>query len=221
MNDLDLVRRVHQLGNALKRAAQWQGSSIEVDSAKDDFVYELLCYVSAALAAAIHFKTELILRPHPKSKKMVPLFPKKPGHKKNFSLLLLRRPDSKVEFELCPGIVVEDRHGKRRAPDINLLCANAPADPKHIHLCAMWDAKYVRDDSQRVADTAVSDFVVTFEELGGPTPPSNWSSVIGIQAFRASGIITNGCESTERVGMLKQRKICETHGFPKKPTTRP
>lgn len=220
MSDADLARRVRQLGSALRRAAQWQGSSIEVDGAKDDFVYELLCYISAALAATGHFKPTLILRPHRRSKKMVPLFPKKPGCKRNFSLLLLSR-SNKIEFELCPGIFVEDRYGKRRAPDINLLCANAPEDPQHLHLCAMWDAKYVQDEGQRVADTAVSDFVVTFEELGGPTPPGTWSNVISVQAFRASGLITNGCESTERPAMLKQRKVCETSGFPKKPSTRP
>jgi hypothetical protein len=220
MSDADLVRRVRQLGSALRRAAQWQGSSIEVDSTKDDFVYELLCYISAALAATGPFEPTLILRPHRRTKKMVPLFPKKPGCKRNFSLLLLSR-SNKIEFELCPGIFVEDRYGKRRAPDINLLCANAPEDPQHSHLCAIWDAKYVQDETQRVADTAVSDFVVTFEELGGPNRPVTWSNVISVQAFRASGLITNGCESTERPAMLKQRNVCETSGFPKKPSTRP
>jgi hypothetical protein len=221
MNDRDLVRRVRQLGAALHRAARWQGPSIEVDSAKDDFVYELLCYVSAALGAAGHFRVTLILRPHPTSKKLVPLFPKKPGCKKNFSLLLLKGSVDQIEFELCPGIFVEDRHGKRRAPDINLLCANAAEDPSHLHLCAMWDAKYVQDETQRLADTAVSDFVVTFEELGSPAAPPNWANVIGIKAFFASGLITNGRASTERLAMLKQRNVTETSSFPKSPSTRP
>jgi hypothetical protein len=221
MSDQDLVRRVRKLGDALKRAAQWHGSSIEVDGAKDDFVYELLCYICAALASTGYFKPTLVLRQHRKSKKMVPLFPKKPGCKKNFSLLLLSRPDAKSEFELCPGIFVVDRHGKRRAPDINLLCANAADEPSHQHLCAIWDAKYVRDATQRLADTAVSDFVVTFEELGSPAAPENWSKVIGMQAFLASGLITNGCPSTEKQAMLRQRKISETSGFPRNPSTRP
>lgn len=221
MSDRDLVRRVRQLADDLRRAAQWQGSSIEVDGAKDDFVYELLCYVSAALGAAGHFRVTLILRPHPTSKKLVPLFPKKPGCKKNFSLVLLKNSGDQIEFELCPGIFVEDRHGKRRAPDISLLCANAAEDPSHVHLRAMWDAKYVQDETRRVADTAVSDFVVTFEELGSPAAPANWATVIGIKAFFASGLITNGCPSTERPAMLQQRKVSETSGFPKSPATRP
>jgi hypothetical protein len=114
-----------------------------------------------------------------------------------------------------------DRHGKRRAPDINLLGANAAEDPSYLHLCAMWDAKYVQDETRRLADTAVSDFVITFEELGSPAPPGNWSSVIGTQAFLESGLITNGGPSTERPAMLKQRKVSETSGFPKNPSTRP
>jgi hypothetical protein len=221
MSDLDLVRRVRQLGSALQRAARWQGSSIEVDGAKDDFVYELLCYVSAAVAATSHFTVALVLRPHPKLKHMVPLFPRKPGCKKNFSLLLLKGSGGQIQFELCPGIFVEDRHGKRRAPDINLLCANAGEEPGHLHLRAMWDAKYVQDETQRLADTAVSDFVVTFEEFGSPAAPVSWSKIIGIKAFTESGLITNGCPSTERPAMLKQRKVYETSGFPKKPSTRP
>jgi hypothetical protein len=221
MSDADLVRRVRELGSALRRAAQWQGSSIEVDSAKDDFVYELLCYVSAALAATTHFNVTLVLRPHPKSKKLVSLFPRKPGCKKNFSLLLLKGLGDQIVFQLCPGIFVEDRHGKRRAPDINLLAADAAEDPAHLHLLAMWDAKHVRDQTQRLADTAVSDFVVTFEELGSPVPPGSWANAIGMQAFFASGLITNGCPSTERAAMLKQRKVSETSGFPEMPVTRP
>jgi hypothetical protein len=221
VSDRDLVRRVRKLGDALEKAAEWQGSLIEVDGAKDYFVYELLCYASAALAATTHFKVTLVLRPHPKSKKLVSLFPRKPGCKKNFSLLLLKGSGDQIVFQLCPGIFVEDRHGKRRAPDINLLAADAAEDPAYLHLLAMWDAKHIRDQTQRLADTAVSDFVVTFEELGSPVPPGNWTNAIGTQAFFASGLITNGCPSTERPAMLKQRKVSETSGFPKKPLTRP
>jgi hypothetical protein len=181
MSDRDLVRRVRDIADTLERAAEWQGTSIEVDGDKDDFVFELLCYASAALAATGHFKVTLIMRPHPRSKKLVPLFPRKPGLKKNFSLSLLKNSGSQIEFQLCPGIFVEDRHGKKRAPDFNLLGADAADDPSHLHLHAMWDAKYVRDESKRLADTAVTDFVVTFEELGSPTPPLNWTNIIGMQ----------------------------------------
>jgi len=168
MSDADLVLRIRGLGDALKRAARWQGSPIAVDGAKDDFVYELLCYFTVAVASANHFKVALTLRKHPTTGKLAPLFPKKPGRKKNFSFLALTEASGQPGFELCPGIFITDRHGKRRAPDINLLCAAAAIDPAHTDLCAIWDAKYVYDETKRLADTAVSDFVYTFEELGYP-----------------------------------------------------
>jgi hypothetical protein len=221
MSDRDLRRRVRELGDALKRAAQWQGSSIAVDGNKDDFVYESLCYLSVGVAATSHFTLTLVLRPNPKSGQPIPLFPKKPGYKKNFSFLVLKGSDGQIAFELCPGIFVKDRHGKRRAPDINLLCASSEEQPGHADLRAIWDAKYVYDETKRLADTAVSDFVVTFEELGSPNAPAAWIAHMPIQAFRDSGLITNGCPSTEVPAMLALRKIRETSGFPKMPVTRP
>ena len=221
MSDRDLVRQIRALGESLERASRWQGSAIEVDGAKDDFVYELLCYLTIAVATTSHFAVTLILRRHPKSKQLAPLFPKKPGNKGNFSFLVLREIDGQIAFELCPGILIKDRYGKRRAPDISLLCANSGDDPAHGDLQGIWDAKYVQKEASRLADTAVSDFVFTFEELGSPAPPSRWTHCVGIQAFRGSGLLTNGCHSTEPLATLTQRRIYETSGFPKKPTTRP
>lgn len=221
MSDSDLVRRVRELGESLARAARWQGSAIEVDGAKDDFVYELLCYLTIAVATSSNFTVTLVLRQHPKLEQLAPLFPKKPGNKGNFSFLVLRETDGQIAFELCPGISIKDRYGKRRAPDISLLRANSGDDPAHVDLYGIWDAKYVQDEASRLADTAVSDFVFTFEELGSPVPPSKWTDHVTIQAFRGSGLLTNGCPSTEPPATLTQRKICETSGFPKKPNSRP
>jgi hypothetical protein len=180
-----------------------------------------LCYLAVAVAATNHFKAVLTLRKHAQSGKLAPLFPKKPGYKKNFSLLTLKDPNGHVEFELCPGVWITDRHGKRRAPDINLLCGNASDSPDHAELRGIWDAKYVYDEVKRLADTDVADFVYTFEELGSPSVPPGWTNVIGVRAFHRSGLLTNGAPSTERPTALLQRQVCETNHFPKNPTTRP
>ena len=77
----------HRQGPGTRRSPRWQGSSIEVDGAKDDFVFELLFYLTVAVESSTHFSATLILRPLSKSGPSVPLFPGKPGHKKNFSFL--------------------------------------------------------------------------------------------------------------------------------------
>jgi hypothetical protein len=222
MSDRDLIRRVRELGDALQRASVWQGPRIEVDGARDDFVYELLCYLTVALAAVGPFIAELILRyPRKTTGKLLPLFPKKPGYKKNFSYLVLKTPDGKVAFELCPGVWITDRHGKDRAPDINLLLPNGGDNPGYTDLRVVWDAKYVQDEAKLLADTAVSDFVFTFEELGSPEAPADWGNAIAVPAFRGSGLLTNGRPSTEPLETLRKRRVFETSRFPKNPATRP
>jgi hypothetical protein len=222
MNDRELIRRVRRLGAGLKRAAKWQGASVEVvDADKDHFVYELLCFLTVALAATKTYTAIMTLRHNSKLRMSVPLFPRSPGLKKNFSLLILSQPDKTVAFELCPGIYITDKCGKPRALDINLLIGNSSEAPHYKELCAVWDAKYVSDAAKRLSDVAVGDFVINFEELGKPLPPQSWITSIADAAFQKSGVLTNGQRSTELDAMLQSRGVCETSNFPKKPATRP
>jgi hypothetical protein len=154
---------------------------------------------------------------HPAAK-----WPKKPGNKQNFSYLNI--VDSKTNsglFQLCPGINIQDLYGKNRAPDINLLTATAPPAPTHKDLLACWDAKHTSNPVSRLPDTAVSDFVYTFQQLGSPTPPTTWLGGISNVAYKRSGLFTYGNQSTELDAALKACQVSETYYFPANPITRP
>lgn len=214
--------RLKSVAKKIKQAAKWHGSGLAVDSKTDDYVYELLCYFQVALAAQKIFSIEVAGAIKKPGKSSEARWPKKPGMKKNFSYFnLLDCKTNTVQFQLCPGINIEDLHGKLRAPDINLLRAGASIDPTHIELLACWDAKHTSNPTSRLPDTAVSDFVYTFQQLGAPTPPMAWTGSMSNAAYLRSGLLTNGNMSTEPDSALNAHSVSETYFFPTKPVTRP
>jgi hypothetical protein len=216
------VKQLKAVAASLKTAAVWNGTSLAVDANKDDYVYELLCYfkiaVSASNACGCSIKGKVDA---PVGGKKRARWPKKPALKKNFSYISLSVQSSGVEvFQLCPGIMVDDKHGKARAPDVNLLTAGAPDSPSYKCLCACWDAKHTNQEGSRLPDTAVSDFVFTYQQLGSPFPPANWTTAVTDIFCKKSGILTNGYESTEPLAALQFYHIAETSQFPDSPVIR-
>jgi hypothetical protein len=204
-------------------AGVWNGSHQAVDANKDHYVYELLCYFHIAEAARVAFTLRLAGRlGSPRDGAPVARWPKKPGKKTNFSFLCLHEINGyRQRFQLCPGIEVQDKHGKSRAPDGNLLCGDAPDEPTYKHLHACWDAKYSERPGSSIPDTAVSDFAYTFHQLGPPLTPGEWSGPLKGSAFARSGLLTNVGKSSERDDALKEAGISETCNFPDDPKTRP
>ena len=223
-NAKDMVRRLKTVASQVKSAATWNGSLLPVDATKDDYIYELYCYFDLAVVASAHFglrvSGEFDIN---HNGKRAAKWPKKPANKKNYSYLSLREPVAGDEiFQLCPGIKVQDRHGKARAPDINLLWAAAPDEPSHAHAVAIWDAKYTCKIGTRLPDTAVSDFFVTYQQLGSPKPSALWTLRVKEAEWRQSGLLTNGLESTEPDATLIEYGVSETSGLPDGPLkTRP
>jgi hypothetical protein len=219
-----LVRRLRSVAVEVKTAAVWNGTGLAVDATKDDYLYELYCYFRLALAAAPSFRLQIAgAIGTTKGGKPAAKWPKKPGQKKNFSYVsLVEKSGHAEQFQLCPGIKVTDVNGKDRAPDLILLGGNAPSQPTHAHVRALWDAKYASMPQSRLADTAVSDFIITYQQLGAPTLPSAWSQKINPTEWQRPGLLTNGQASTERTAMLIAYGVSETHGFPDgPPVTRP
>lgn len=218
-----LVRSVQAVAAKLQLAGVWNGSRRAVDASKDHYVYELLCYFHIAEAAKVAFTLRLAGRvDSPRNGSLVARWPKKPGKKTNFSFLWLQDSNGPHGcFQLCPGIEIVDKHGKTRAPDGNLLCKDAPNEPTYEHLRACWDAKYSEKLGSSVPDTAVSDFVYTFHQLGAPLTPAEWSGALKGSAFAGPGLITNVGKSSERDAALREAGISETYNFPDAPKTRP
>lgn len=218
-----MVAKLKAAAAELKKAAKWNGSRLAVDANSDNYVYELLCYFHVALAAKDCFDIQvagyIVNGPR---KKRVATWPKSPGMKQNFSFLQLTEAHTQnASFQLCPGIKVTDKNGKKRAPDINLLSGNAPDQPTHQNLLACWDAKHRSNPLVRLSDTDVSDFVYTYQQLGQPTPPASWTANLANPTYSKSGLFTNGNESTELDKALDEYGISETNNFPAKPVTRP
>jgi len=183
----------------------------------------LLCYFHIAICASGTFKCTIVGKlEKPRVGKTKVRWPKKPGLKANFSYLSLSNKNGVTEiFQLCPGIKITDIHGKDRAPDVNLLTASAPDKPDYSHLNACWDAKHTNRVGTRLPDTAVSDFVFTYQQLGSPTPPTNWVTAVSEVICHRSGLLTNGDESTEPVAVFILHGLAETKFFPDAPITRP
>lgn len=218
-----MVAQLKRAAAELKKAAKWNGSSLAVDANSDGYVYELLCYFHVALAAKHCFGIQVAgyITKVP-GKRVVARWPKSPGMKKNFSFLQLIDSHSKsIGFQLCPGIKITDKHGKKRAPDINLLSSNAPHQPTYKDLLACWDAKHRSNPLVRLSDAEVSDFIYTYQQLGQPAPPTSWSANLASSTYSKSGLFTNGDKSTELDKALSENGISETHNFPAKPVTRP
>jgi hypothetical protein len=220
----ELVRRLRKVAENLRKAAVWNGSGLAVDATKDDYLYELLCYFQLAVLSASKFNVR-IAGAVGTSKAGVSFakWPKKSGYKTNFSYLSIEQAAGKAEiFQLCPGIRIRDIHGKNRAPDIILLSAGAPGRPTFQHVLACWDAKYTSRPESRLPDTAVSDFIFTFIQLGKPIPPPTWVGALGTPFCQKSGLLTNGDESTEFSSTLSAHGVSETHHYPfGKSITRP
>ncbi len=228
-----LVGQLKAIAVELKKAAVWNGTSLAVDAATDDFLFELYCYFQMA----IWQKKKYVIRvagnvtPPKKAKKQAfnsgkanlkdeAHWPKKPALKTNFSYLSLKLKNGSEAYQLCPGIRVTDKHGKDRAPDINLLVSNASDTPTYSDLCGCWDAKYTSKSNRPLPDIAVSDFIYTFQELGSPMPPTGWTKSAELPG-KKSGLLTNGSMSSEKDMALKSHQISETNNFPKAPHTRP
>lgn len=216
------TRQLKAVAASLKTAAVWNGSGLAVDSKKDDYVYELLCYFKIAVSASIAYCCSIEGKVDTSVKgKARALWPQKPALKKNFSYISLSTQSGGGEvFQLCPGIMIDDHHGKARAPDVNLLKAGAPDRPGFQVLYACWDAKHTNQDGTRLPDIAVSDFVFTYQQLGSPSPPLNWTKAVKDVVCKKSGILTNGNESTEPLAVLQSYGIAETSQFPDSPITR-
>ncbi len=216
-----LISQLRSAASELRKASSWHGTWLPVRSDTDDFVYELLCYFRCAQAGNSTFTLTL------KGKiqklgatRVAALWPRKPGNKANFSYLSLVDSTGNEHYQLCPGIRVEDKFGKPRAPDINLLLPGATNAPTYKELLACWDAKFVSNASKCMADTCVSDFVFTYRCLGSPALPAAWKSTVA-PPFQSSGLLTNGRFSTEPIGVLTGDNIAETERFPRTPNTRP
>lgn len=220
----ELVRRLRQVASELKTAAKWHGSGLAVDATKNDYLYELYCYFRAAMAAAPHFNIRVSgAKTVAKGGKRAAKWPKKPGHKKNFSFLsLLDVTNGDEVFQLCPGIKIRDKNGKSRAPDLNLLSASAPDNPTHLDVVSIWDAKFTSKGDTKLPDIAVSDFVFTYQQLASPKAPKEWLQKVADAEWQQSGLLTNALPSTEPDAVLTAYGISETSGFPDgPPTTRP
>jgi hypothetical protein len=218
-----MLRKLKAVAERLKNAAVWHDSGEHVDVLKDHYVFELLVFFHAALAAKRKFDVSLAGNVKPGSPPLA-IWPRKPGLKKNFSYLQICETHegvTRLVFQLCPGIKIADRHGKARSPDVNLLLASATDDPKYDDMCACWEAKFVANAQNRLSDSDVGDFVHTFQQLANPTPPETWERAIGEAAFRISGILTNGQTSTELDAALAENGITETSTFPSNSKTRP
>jgi hypothetical protein len=211
-----IVDRLKKLSASLKTAATWNGSGLAVDAIEDDYIYELMCYFHMAVCASGAYGCSIKGKVDaPSKKKKKARWPKKPALKENYSYISLSLPNVGTEaFQLCPGIFVEDKNGKARAPDINLLKPAAPDKPSYQDLLACWDAKHTSREGTRLPDTAVSDFAFTYQQLGSPTPPASWVSSIADVICHKSGLLTNGDESTEPLAVLQAYGIAETNFFP-------
>lgn len=216
-SSLELTRDLKAVAAKLKTAAVWSGTGLAVDAVQDDYLYELLCYFCAAVAAGSGFRLRIAgATGTARSGRLAAKWPKKPGKKANFSYISLLdlNTGTHEQFQLCPGVKVADFHGKARAPDINLLSAGAPSEPTYSHMAGMWDAKYTAVKEARVPDVAVADFAYTFQQLGSPKLPSAWLGVVTHQEWRCPGVLTNGKESTEPTAALMAGGIAETCGYP-------
>lgn len=218
-----IAKRLREASKKLKQAAVWNGTDLAVDATKDNYVFELLCYFRVALHASKDFSIEVAGNlKTPTSGSSKAKWPKTPGKKENFSYISLKDKTGGDEtYQLCPGINITDMHGKDRAPDVNLLNKDTGDHPKHTDLVACWDAKHTNRQGSRLPDTAVSDFIYTFQQLGSPSQPLPWGVTKGEEMFARSGLITNGCESTEPDAALVRHGISETYNFPHTPKTRP
>lgn len=219
-----LVEGLQEAAAALRKAARWNGTGLSVDAKKDSFVFELLCYFTVALRAKSAFRIEVtgVIEGGGSGKPLKARWPRSHGLKQNFSYLRLSgRGVPAIEFQLCPGIAVVDEDGKARAPDINLLKGDCKDQPSHSELLACWDAKHTTYDTSTLPDTAVSDFIYTYEQLGSPSPPPDWTSRVSGAAYSRSGIFTNGQKSTEPDKTLAKHGVSETANFPAAPSTRP
>jgi hypothetical protein len=163
-NSKKLAASVQAVAEQLKIAAVWNGSRESVDGAKDNYVYEILCYLHIAKAAKSGFNLQIGGRTERlRDGTSVARWPKKPGKKLNFSYFRLFEKSQPAEsFQLCPGVKIADKHGKYRAPDVNLLSGGALDPPDYGQLQACWDAKYSIKPGVPVPDVAVSDFGYTF-----------------------------------------------------------
>jgi hypothetical protein len=219
-----LLEQLTEVSEKLKVASTWRRSRKHVDAADDNYVYEILCLFLIADAAGSSFRLTVAGK-FASGPGVVALWPRSPGLKKNFSFFEMRGKGVEVTgnllFQLCPGVKINDRHGKDRAPDANLLQGSATDNPSWKDLLACWDAKFVLDPVSRLADSQVSDFIHTHQQLGAPTAPPSWVHAIAGPAFRCSGLLTNGRPSTEREEALSENGVQETSGFPNRPTTRP
>lgn len=216
-----IARDLRAAAARLKRAAVWKGSGLAVDAKNDSYVFELLCYFNVALAAKQNFAISVDGKTKSgKDGKLAALWPKSPGLKENFSFLRLKS-SAGVEYQLCPGIKIKDKHGKLRAPDVNLLGGSANSHPSCPDLLACWDAKYSEYTTSPLSDQAVSDFIYTYQQLGKPTPPSNWRTLVSGEPYQRSGVLTNAQPSSEPDGALAENGLAETSGFPHSPQTRP
>lgn len=219
-----LLEQLTEVSERLKVASTWRRSRKHVDAKDDDYVYEILCLFLIAAAAGSSFRLTVSGK-FASGPGVVALWPRSPGLKKNFSLFEVHGKGVEMTgnslFQLCPGVKINDRHGKDRAPDANLLQGSATDTPSWRDLLACWDAKFVLDAVSRLADTQVSDFIHTHQQLGAPTAPKAWVHALDEAAFRCSGLLTNGRPSTEPDEALSENGIQETSGFPRRPTTRP
>jgi hypothetical protein len=221
-----LILKVSDVSAKLKKAAVWKGSQLAVDAGEDHFLYEQYCYFHIALSAAKPFDLRIVGRTGLSGNgHRTAFWPQGPGLKKNYSYIsLMDKSQAKETFQLCPGIRVEDIHGKDRAVDVTLQKAGSPSTPSPVHsdVLALWDAKYTIKPTTALSDKEVSDFIFTFMQLGGPTPPGAWTSAVKVPECQRSGLITNALPSTEKLATLAAYKISETSRFPDNaPLTRP
>jgi hypothetical protein len=219
----EMLSQLKEVSKNLKKAAVWNGSGLAVDASTDHFIFELLCYFHITLAAQDNFDIHIAGHIIPDgSGKLKAKWPKSPGEKKNFSYFeIVSKTDGDTVFKLCPGINIIDKHGKKRALDINLLLGTCSDEPSFENLLACWDAKHTALESNRLPDKEVADFIFTFQQLDSPNPPASWRNYISIPIYIKSGLLTNSEPSTEPDETLDEYNMYETNHFPDAPITRP
>jgi hypothetical protein len=216
-----IIEQVKTVSQKLRRACRWAGSMADVDADEDDFLYEILCYLTLAKESLAAHELILVARPLSSKVKPVARWPRKPGKKQNFSYLKLHDASIGTHiYDLCPGIRIVDREHKERSPDVSLTVPTGDTTPEYHHVRGVWDAKFRLNAAHRIDDTEVSDFVFTFWQFGKPSVPVSFQATVPAE-FRRAGLLSNGVDSTERDETLIAWEIQETTNYPLLPKTRP
>lgn len=142
-------------------------------------------------------------------------FLRAPGLKKNATFFRVKK--NAESYQVTHGSKIQDRYGEKRAPDISLQTGNAPLEPTHSDVLAIWDAKLRGSrgtlSDKRITDSEFGKFVYFMEVLNIKRPaqgliPKDWPP-----ALEVSALITNGEEPTEPRNAMLDRGFSVTSHY--------